>query len=77
MKQATKTDNHPKALDTLVAIVDLIISHRFPQKTPTLVELARVTSLANHSLRYSDRDEKVSVENAATLAVAKRLNVIG
>jgi hypothetical protein len=70
------TTEKPKTLDTLIGIVDLVISHRFPDRTPTLVELARVTSLANNSLRFSDRDEKDATANAATLAVAKRLSVI-
>jgi len=54
--KATKTTatDRPKALDTLLAIVDLVIPHRFPERTPTLI----------------------SVENATTLAVAKRLGVI-
>jgi hypothetical protein len=36
--KATKTlaTDRPQALDTLTQIVDLIIAHRFPQKTPTL-----------------------------------------
>jgi hypothetical protein len=77
MKQATKTDNRPKALDTLIGITDLVIAHRYPERTPTLGDLARVVSLASRSLRIPDLDERISVENAATLAVAKRLNVIG
>jgi len=75
---ATKTPatDRPKALDTLIAIVDLVIPHRY-DRVPTLGEIARTVGVASRSLRIPDFDERISVENAATLAVAKRLNVIG
>jgi hypothetical protein len=77
--KATKTPStdRPKALDTLIGITDLVIAHRYPERTPTLGDLARVVGLASRSLRISDLDERISVENAATLAVAKRMGVIG
>jgi hypothetical protein len=71
------TTEKPKALDTLTAIVDLVLAQRYPERMPTLVDIARVVSLANRSLRFDSREERLTCENAATLAVAKRLNMIG
>jgi hypothetical protein len=76
VSKATSTER-PKALDTLVGIVDLAISHRFVEHAPTVSDIARVTSMASRCLRIRDLDERIEVENQTTIAVAKRLNVIG
>ena len=79
MKQPTKipATERPKALDVLVNIVDLAVSYRFQERTPTLTDLARVIGSASRVLRYADVDERISTENAALLAIAKQRGLVG
>jgi hypothetical protein len=78
MKQpkTTTATEQPTALDTLVGIVDLAVPCRWPDRTPTLGDLARLTGTASRCLRFDNVDERISTENAAVLAVAKKLALI-
>ena len=76
MAKTTATTDRPKALDTLIGIVDLATTFRFVDRTPTLSDIARLTSSASRVLRYDNVDEKISVENACVMSVAKRRNLI-
>ena len=76
MAKTTATTDRPKALDTLIGIVDLATTFRFVDRTPTLSDLARLTATASRCLRYDDVDERISVENACVMSVAKRRNLI-
>jgi hypothetical protein len=66
----------PKALDTLVAIIDLVIPHRYPDRDPSLADVARLTSAASRVLRFHDLDERIETENRATLQIAKKLQLV-
>ena len=77
MKQSAKpTTERSKAVDTLVGIVDLAITFRFPEKTPSLSDVARVVGASSRVLRIADLDERISVENAAVMALAKKRNLV-
>jgi hypothetical protein len=77
MKQPAKTSDAPKALDTLVAISDLAVTHRFVDRTPKLVDVvARAVALASRLLRFENIDERIETENAAVLALAKRRSLL-
>jgi hypothetical protein len=44
MKQVKPAADAPKALDTLVAIADLAVGHRYVDRNPKLVDVARAES---------------------------------
>jgi hypothetical protein len=71
------TDNRPKALDVLVGIVEQAVAFRFADRNPTIADLSRVVNTASRLLRFGDVDERITTENAATLALAKKLSLIG
>jgi hypothetical protein len=62
----------PKAVDVLVGITEQAIAFRFAEKTPTLSDMVRIVSTASRLLRYANQDERIEVENAAMLALAKK-----
>jgi hypothetical protein len=76
MAKTAATTDRPKALDTLIGIVEQAVAFRHADRTPTLTDLARLTSTASRCLRYDNVDEQISVTNAAVISVAKRHNVI-
>jgi hypothetical protein len=76
MAKTTTTAERPKALDTLIGIVDLATTFRFVDRTPTLSDLACLTATASRCLRYDDIDERISTENAAVLALAKKRQLV-
>ena len=76
MKQPVKPTEQPKALATLVAIVDLAITFRYPEKTPSLSDVARVVGASSRVLHIRDLDERISVENAAVMEIAKKRSLV-
>jgi hypothetical protein len=76
MKQPAKTTEQPKPLDALIGIVDLAIPYRYPEKIPTLSDLARLVASASRVLHVRDLDERISAENAAVLALAKKRGLV-
>ena len=44
---------------------------------PTLASVARLMNRASSLLRIGDLDERISIENQATLMLAKKLNLVG
>ena len=79
MKTSTaKTAEHPapKATDALVNIVDQAIAFRFPETVPTLAAIVRLVGSASRVLGIRDLDERLSVENAATMVLAKNRKLI-
>jgi hypothetical protein len=76
MKQPKAAADAPKALDTLVAISDLAIGHRFQDRTPRLSDVAKAVALGSRLLRFSDIDERISTENAAVLQLAKKRSLL-
>jgi hypothetical protein len=76
MKQPAKPTEQPKALATLISIVDLAITFRFPEKTPSLSDVARVVGASSRVLHIRDLDERISVENAAVMEIAKKRSLV-
>ena len=75
MTKPTATER-PKALDVLVAIIELVIPHRYPDRDPSLSDIARLASAASRVLRFSNLYERIEVENRATLLLAKKLSLV-
>ena len=75
MAKPTATER-PKALDTLVAMLELVIPYRYPERDPSLSDIARLTSSASRVLRFSNLDERIETENRATLLLAKKLQPV-
>jgi hypothetical protein len=76
MKQPKAAADAPEALDTLVAISDLAVAHRFQDRTPRLSDVARIVALASRVLHIRNVDERISVENAAVLALGKKRSLL-
>jgi hypothetical protein len=74
MKTPTKTEQ-PKAVEACIAIAEIALQFRGDEK-PNLSAIARVTSRASGLLRIKDTEEKLTVENAATVALAKKHNLL-
>ena len=72
-----KPNTGPKSVDTLANIVEQVVALRFVERTPTLSDLARLVNTASRLLRFHDVDERIETENKVTLAVAKKLSLIG
>lgn len=76
MAKAPATTERPKALDVLVAIVDQAIDFRFAERVPTLADIARVVGASSRVLHIRDLDERISVENACVMVLAKKRNLV-
>ena len=83
MKQSVKPTvgapigaERPKALDVLVGVTELALTYRYPERAPTLADMARVVSTASRLLRFSNLDERIETENLAVLALAKKRNLV-
>jgi hypothetical protein len=66
----------PKAVDVLTNVVELVIPYRYPDRNPSLSDIARLASAASRVLRFSDLDERIETENRAVLALAKKRELI-
>jgi hypothetical protein len=80
MKTTAKTEpttNRPKATDTLVNIGEQVLLYRGGDDKPTLSAVARLMNRASGLLRIGDVDERLEVENKATIALAQKLRLIG
>ena len=66
----------PKAVDTLINIVEQAIALRFTERDPTISDLARTVNTASRLLRFQDVDQRIEVENAATLALVKKRQLV-
>jgi hypothetical protein len=79
MKTPTKTEtaasSAPKATDTLIAVAEAVLAYR-AEKRVTLALLSRLMNRASGMLRFDDLDQRLEVENAATIAMAKKLGLV-
>jgi hypothetical protein len=75
MVKPTATER-PKAVNCLIGIVEQAIACRFTERGPTISDLARLVNTASRLLRFADVDHRIEVENAVTLAVAKKLQLV-
>jgi hypothetical protein len=66
----------PKAVDVLMDLTERAVAFRYPDRSPTLSDVVRVVSTASRLLRYSNLDERIEVENAAVLALAKKRQLV-
>jgi hypothetical protein len=72
----TTQPERPKALDTLIGITEQAIAFRYVDRTPSLLDIGRVVIAASRTLRIADLDERISLENACVMAVAKKRELI-
>jgi len=66
----------PDGVVSLTGITKIVLAYRQVDK-PNLGTISRVAGRASRLLRISELDEWMSVENAATLALAKKLSLVG
>jgi hypothetical protein len=76
MAKASTTAERPRVLDTLIGITEQAIDFRYGDRKPTLVDIGRVVIAASRVLHIKDLDERISVENATVLAIAKKRELI-
>jgi hypothetical protein len=76
MAKTTATAERPKSIDTLASITEQALNYRFADRTPTFADIARMVNTASRLLRFSDVDHRIEVENAVTLVVAKKLQLV-
>ena len=69
--KSSEKSERPTATHTLVSISELVLKFRDEEK-PNLATVARVANRASGLLRLKDLDEKMEVENAATIQIAKK-----
>jgi hypothetical protein len=74
--KAVKSSERPKAVDTMVNVVELVLPFRVGEKQPTLGDMARLVGQASRLFRFQDIDERISVENAVTVALARKRNLV-
>jgi hypothetical protein len=60
----------PKAVDVLAGVTEMVLGYRGDK--PTIAAIARVTNRASHLLRIGDLDERLEIENGATVMLAKK-----
>jgi len=70
------TEQQPKAVDTLIGITEQAIAFRFAERAPSLSDVVRVVSTASRLLRYDNVDERIEVENAVVLQLAKKRELV-
>jgi hypothetical protein len=75
LAQNAPVAERPRALDTLVSIVDLAIEFRF-SKRPSLSDVARLVGASSRVLHIRDLDERISVENACVMEIAKKRSLV-
>ena len=66
----------PKAVDVLMDITERAIAFRYTERTPTLADVARVVNTSSRLLRFSNLDERIEVENATVLLLAKKRQLV-
>ena len=76
MAKASQGTDQPKVVETLVAIIDLVIPLRYPNRDPSLSDICRLTSTASRCLKFGDLDERIETENRAVLALAKKRQLV-
>jgi len=77
MVKPPATIERPKSVDRLIGIVEQAIAFRFTDRPPRLSDVARIVNTASRLLKFSDLDERIEVENAAVLALAKKRQLVG
>jgi hypothetical protein len=73
--KTAEANSKPAATDTLVNIAAQVLAFRGEEKS-ALATIARLMNRASGLLRLADLDERLEVENAATVAIAKKHNLL-
>ena len=73
---AKASQGTPKAVEALVGITEQAIAFRFVDRAPSLSDFVRVVGSASRLLRYDNVDERIEVENATVLALAKKRQLV-
>jgi hypothetical protein len=60
----------------LVNIIDVALPYCYPDRNPSLSDIARLASVASRVLLFSDLDERIETENRAVMAIAKRRQLV-
>jgi hypothetical protein len=76
LPQNVSVAERPKALNTLVAIVDQAIAFRFAERTPSLSDVARLVGVSGRVLHIRDLDERISIENACVMEIARKQSLV-
>jgi hypothetical protein len=66
----------PRALDVLTNIAEQAIDLRYADRRVTLVDVGRAVIAASRVLHIRDLDERISVENAAVIQIAKKRQLV-
>jgi hypothetical protein len=69
-------ETKPKALDVLTSIADQAIDFRYADRRVTLVDVGRAVIAASRVIHIKDLDERISCENAAVVAIAKKRQLV-
>ena len=59
-----------------LGVTEIALAYRYPEKTPTISDMARTVSTASRLLRFSNLDEKIETENIALLALARKRQLV-
>jgi hypothetical protein len=74
---ATVTEQPKAVVETLVDIVERAAACRFTGRAPSLNDLVRMVGTASRLLRYANQAERIEVENATIVALAKKRQLVG
>ncbi|MGO9400784.1 MAG: hypothetical protein ACLP19_23515 [Xanthobacteraceae bacterium] len=72
----TPPAERPKPVDVLVGVTEIALAYRYPEKMPTISDMARTVSTASRLLRFSNLDERIETENQAVLALARKKQLV-
>jgi hypothetical protein len=75
-KIPTAQPSPAKAVDVLTSITQEALAFRFGDKTVRLTDIGKLVIAASRVLNIRDADERISVENAAVIALAKKRNLL-
>jgi hypothetical protein len=71
-----QSTEQPKAVEALMGITEQAIAFRFADRSVSLSDVVRVVGTASRLLRYDNVDERIEVENATVLALAKKRQLV-
>jgi hypothetical protein len=71
---AAQTNGQPKAIETLANVTEMVLQYR--GEKPTIAAIARIVNRGSHLLRIGALDERLEIENGATIALAKKYSLM-
>jgi hypothetical protein len=77
MKQICKANGRAsQGPRRVVGVTEIALAYRYPERTPTLSDMARTVSTASRLLKFSNLDERIETENLAVLALAWKRQLV-